>query len=354
MRWYQILFVLFLVLGFSTFNSGCNCDGEVTCESSDDCSAPKTCLDVGGKKICTVKCTSDADCSKLSGTSCQNAFCRKVVDCEGSGDCPSGQTCESGKCKLPATAKCTADADCKDTAKPKCNVGTGTCEAESNTCKEDRDCKTGEKCVEQKCIAQTTTCSKHSDCSAGNLCKNSNCTSDCDTTDNCGDGYTCVNKVCTKNGSSECETDADCKDASKPKCTNNKCVASSSCTGKTIDGTCYTEIAASRENVAVLKVENGKRYLWIEGIWSPYVVVHLEGSGLPAKNVVLQANSWVEVDSVSARPELFMWFVCTYEACWAPQSVMSLFALNSKLTFSRRHPDNPEDKSVWLKTVAGF
>lgn len=134
--------------------------------------------------------------------------------------------------------KCLDDADCNG---GKC-VG-GKCEG--GNCTVDADCPTGQACKSGKCEPTTTpaACNADADCKAPTpLCQNGKCV--------------------------ECKTDSDCKDAAKPSCKANVCVATSTpepecsatkaCpTGKECkDGKCVDATACPSTDILL----NGKCY----------------------------------------------------------------------------------------------
>lgn len=101
-----------------------------------------------------------------------------------------------------------------------------------NACDAYTACPAGQKCVNGKCVAPAATCSVDADCKDATkpVCTNSVCVarpvSGCQNDTNCPAGQKCTNGSCVASSTpAVCTSDADCKDATKPVCQNGACVA---------------------------------------------------------------------------------------------------------------------------------
>lgn len=181
------------------------------CKADSDCGVGRRCID----HACKVsgECSSDEDCSLPTGK-CDTAQ-RKCVACLSNQDCPSNKVCNQQRCE--DKPGCASDQDC--------TAPTGKCETSSGQCFEclaDTDCPTGEACdnksckakskgcnpacqsgsfcfVDEKCIPEWKSCKEDKDCATGQVCLDP------------GAGSVCLT-LCdpTKNTSETDETNATC------------------------------------------------------------------------------------------------------------------------------------------------
>jgi peptidoglycan-associated lipoprotein len=89
------------------------------------------------------------------------------------------------------------------------------------TCDGDKDCKSGEKCVNKKCVQ----CAVDGDCGPGKVCKNGGCEPIegwCSGDGDCTDGKVCKNNACVA-----CEADTECGEGGK--CRAGKCIRKGQC-----------------------------------------------------------------------------------------------------------------------------
>ena len=119
------------------------------CREARDCAAGQICLvdgdGVGSCRVPEDTCALDGDCPEplvCGGGACVNG-------CAEDRDCPPDSTCQDVgdglACQPEGGDRCTYDSDCP--APLVCNARQ-QCVAE---CREDRDCRTGEQCIESEC-----------------------------------------------------------------------------------------------------------------------------------------------------------------------------------------------------------
>lgn len=100
----------------------------------------------------------------------------------------------------------------------------------AGTCASEKDCRAGEKCVNQRCVQCAAAadcppghqcqeggcrpiegwCSADGDCPGGQVCKSNQCTA-CQTELECGEGGKCIDGACLRKG--QCRSNDDCPEA---------------------------------------------------------------------------------------------------------------------------------------------
>jgi peptidoglycan-associated lipoprotein len=94
-------------------------------------------------------------------------------------------------------------------------LGLSACKTKKpGSCKQDKDCKTGERCVAGKCQG----CARDADCGPGKTCLNGLCRPKpgyCETSRDCPDGKACRDHLCQA-----CQQDKECPSG---KCEAGKC-----------------------------------------------------------------------------------------------------------------------------------
>lgn len=233
------------------------------CEVTPDCKKygfDTLCLKIDEKKVCQlgdeVRCDAKDPCP--SPLVCKANTCR--VSCATASDCTPGQQCVDAVCVedyelvdggLPPPLLCTYNSDCGDglICLPSRQCG--------RPCKADKDCTSGQKCVDEACVTPGTgpttlpahckSGAKDGDESApdcGGSCL------PCTSGNACGKAADCISAVCTgstcqeptcsdgvRNGS---ESGKDCGGPSCPACAAaQSCSAPSDCaTGVCKSGLC--------------------------------------------------------------------------------------------------------------------
>jgi len=128
------------------------------------------------------------------------------------------------------TSKC-ADVDCESWQL--CNEETGQCELKNSMCSSSDDCLAGYICSDDnRCIIENE-CFTNEDCKDDTkpICTDGVCiaksTNECFTNEDCKDDTKpiCTDGVCVAESTNECFTNEDCKDDTKPICTDGVCVA---------------------------------------------------------------------------------------------------------------------------------
>ena len=117
--------------------------------------------------------------------------------------------------KPPAYPNCKTDDHCKAKAQ-RCVFG--TCQQ----CIEDKDCKDGEQCTENRCVAKPE-CVTTKDCSGAAVCKEGACVAppkSCEIDQECGADQICKDGACA---APDCAADADCGEGQA--CQERRCVA---------------------------------------------------------------------------------------------------------------------------------
>ncbi len=195
----------------------------------------------GGENDCPVLCTSDDDC--CDGQSCHDGVC------SAGSECPSGCNYEcdktAGEVCNPATKKCETGAppvncvdDCSCYAGESC-IG-GQCKpmgGDEVQCDTDDDCDDGYKCQDHSC--RPSSCQTREDCAGPTclVCKNNECTAPppvCQGNNDCCVGFKCNFGTCTPE-STGCQSDSDCDDPEFPRCNTEtgdcipECVADIDC-----------------------------------------------------------------------------------------------------------------------------
>lgn len=147
-------------------------------------------------------------------------------ECTFTSDCKDGATaCKSGKC-VPIS--CKSKEDCRpgwncDAAKSACVKGPAV------ECREDLDCLNNKICnKEGQCVVKAE-CEKDADCKDASkpVCKEQKCIPtppECEKDADCKDSSKplCKGQKCVEKGP-ECQKDEDCTDSTKPRCISNKC-----------------------------------------------------------------------------------------------------------------------------------
>ena len=128
---------------------GDNCNGE-----NKTCCEGLVCETTGGEneKECQpgITCETDEDCS--DGRVCIDGFCRvpEPPPCESDEDCPEGEVCRNGVCRRPIPPECETDLDCPANA----ICDDGVCR---RVCTDDGDCTAPAVCRSGICVVITVT-----------------------------------------------------------------------------------------------------------------------------------------------------------------------------------------------------
>ncbi len=126
------------------------------------------------------------------------------------------------------------------TCEPACEswqtCNNGTCELTAGKCVKNDDCKADTAkpvcdMTKHECVADNTECTTNEDCTDTTkpVCDNGTCVADtpeCTTNEDCTDTAkpVCDNGVCVEDNTPECTTNEDCTDTAKPVCDNGVCV----------------------------------------------------------------------------------------------------------------------------------
>ncbi|MBQ9818214.1 MAG: VCBS repeat-containing protein [Proteobacteria bacterium] len=333
----------------------------VECVQDSDCLNPDTPVCDKNAHVCTSACETDKDCPKGI---CDNHICRQIA-CESNADCPSGvcdtakhlcvecvvdPDCAQGVCDTENNrcVECNADSDCPvgvcntqkheckgctqhsectDAASPICNLSNGNCEPCKNLPEGENKCPEVSKetpvCMSAGDKAgQCVECENAGDCTSDvcidNICKQCDDTHPCtgegefceETGSNanmcvvCNDTIPCNGDlVCSDQGQCvECNSDAECKDASKPACDlqNHVCVQ---CNGATQEDNCAapTPICDDAKHVCVACVRT-ENEVFNEGCQKldPTKPICLENSEDSANNRCVACDSDTSADQCTS------------------------------------------------------
>lgn len=165
-----------------------------SCDSSADCQAGTSCINMQCKAADGASCSNDALCASGSCVSTCRAPARLGARCDSQNDCVTGFQCDNAQCKASVGQTCSADTDCltgscyrvcqlprKATSAcdstPDCSESTcasGVCmKANGVTCLNDAECLSGSCNWESKCMEPTTrlhNCNSPPDCQSPLYC----------------------------------------------------------------------------------------------------------------------------------------------------------------------------------------
>ena len=146
----------------------------VACTADTQCATPTAHCDTAGSSTC-VACTTDAQCG--TGKKCVSNACvlTPPPDCATSG-CPSGSVCDSTDTPH-ACVQCLTNANCSG-AKPVCDAGTHTCQAQgtgglAQPCGTNGACASGLRCIADSATTQfcRAACDPYqNNCASGHGC----------------------------------------------------------------------------------------------------------------------------------------------------------------------------------------
>lgn len=172
---------------------------EQDCGSSADCPAPLLCGDDGE---CRDQCAKNGDC--VSGQLCVGGVCADSEELV-NGALPNKLGDAGGDVSEPPGSgqPCEYSSDCKD---PLVCVG-GFCKLQ---CKGNKDCPSGQSCVDNRCttggalpdagsdvsLDTGAPCKLNSECTAPLVCKLGSCELECKTQVDCAAGKQCLNNAC--------------------------------------------------------------------------------------------------------------------------------------------------------------
>jgi hypothetical protein len=138
---------------------GTDCDDNNSCTDNDVCTGG---LCAGTQITGCVNCTTDQDCSMVTVTQCQEAFCqanntcgvRNKADgsaCEDGNLCTVGDTCQAGVCVTGTQKDCSDNDVCTTDT---CNPTDGTCvhTAVPNCCTTNAQCNDNNNCTTDACV----------------------------------------------------------------------------------------------------------------------------------------------------------------------------------------------------------
>jgi peptidoglycan-associated lipoprotein len=148
----------------------------------------------------------------------------------------SGFVIAVGAC-TPPYPKCKEDSHCKDRPKPKTDNLVWCVKGQCVACRGAQDCPEGKECdANGACKDIPDYCSANMPCKDPTKpkCKNNRCVPECGPNDPCPPGQVC-------NKDNKCEPDVECRDPDKPcpagkRCVNNKCEAIPKCPASCPEG----------------------------------------------------------------------------------------------------------------------
>ncbi len=188
--------------------SGQICSSNGTCQPGP-CSATNACIfgyTCGSDGTCkggANACNSDADCSNgdlcIAGSDGKGGVCTPQANqCFDQSQCGANEKCVNGKCELG----CTSDMDCGKGSGLTCNTTTGVCSGVVKTCTVTSDCgSASEVCVGGACVPR----SNGSTCPTGDVWDENGCIPNqaasfiCQTdgmSGGCATGSICLHHVC--------------------------------------------------------------------------------------------------------------------------------------------------------------
>lgn len=182
-----------------------DCGGGKTCQFGVHCGSGRACLD--GQ--CTSSCKSDSDCG--SAQQCKSKVCVTRNDgCVANSDCSAGQVCVDSTCHADCTksGKCSASGDvCSSALEAADGSKRRICTADHAAkpeCKLTKDCQNNEQCVNGVC---RTVCTESKDCEncndgpvcgSGGFCMTaSENKPQCKVNKDCKSGQVCLDSSCT-------------------------------------------------------------------------------------------------------------------------------------------------------------
>jgi len=127
-------------------------------------------------------------------------------------------------------------------------LGSAGCPQKPGTCKKDKDCKPGERCIAGKCQQ----CGEDKHCPQGQQCINGQCKKKagyCDTQKDCPDGQICKDHLCQA-----CQADKECPSG---RCVKGRCAEQMAGTCKVDDDCKDEEVCKDGRCVAAPKPYTG-------------------------------------------------------------------------------------------------
>jgi hypothetical protein len=194
-----------------------DCSEDEICDDNECVNPPTECIfdfQCPGDKICEDNkcvfppgegCTFDLDCP--GDEICENGNCLLPTECSGDIDCPGQKICINNSCVSPPgdclfDIDCPGDKICED----------GQCIDSSYECISDTDCYGTEVCINWSCVEPESECNHDWDCPGDQECVAGNCISPgngsieyCVTNDDCTQGRTCIEGICSDNDIFDCE-----------------------------------------------------------------------------------------------------------------------------------------------------
>ncbi|KAJ8936988.1 hypothetical protein NQ314_012070 [Rhamnusium bicolor] len=191
------------------------------CKADNDCAYNEKCL----RGNCQLTCRVDNDC--FLGHICFNNMC--FYGCHGDEDCTSSESCRNNKCVNPCeenpcgpNALCTvsnhrATCSCGKGFVPNPSAKVACVRAPAQPCKENRECPTGNACIDQFC---RLVCSSDVGCLSNERCDISSgvCKPICRRDNDCRNDEICESLTCIIG----CRSDSSC--SAEKSCVNNKCI----------------------------------------------------------------------------------------------------------------------------------
>jgi hypothetical protein len=162
---------------------------------------------------------TDAEEASAGDAGPSAVYCGNPNDCAASETCTSDGTCQAGDCMTHA---CINQFQCAVAPAPL--SGLSCVRGDSRACAADRECVTGQKCVDGICTAFSELCTDRAQCPSGSVCVEGQCIAACTTDGQCPAGFACQTAlgVCTA-AAKPCSRTSECG-GSDVVCVNGACV----------------------------------------------------------------------------------------------------------------------------------
>ena len=208
----------------------CKSDGTCGCKTDDACEDGQFCND---QNVCQARegCRANSDCASSELCDLGTGACLPRTACGAATHCDSGSVCDAAAQRC--VSGCYDDGDC-----PLYNIceRTGTAQSPlgrcvAGKCGDRTFCELGDRCVNQSCTADTSVNCDACDpqmqdsCGPGNYClinprhdpadptsgAANYCGTECDSAEDCGNGYSCTRIVLVSGSQPLCRDDNECQ-----------------------------------------------------------------------------------------------------------------------------------------------